>query len=139
MSIVDTYPLLTVSNLRESTDFFVRLGLRPLFEASWIVMLTHEDQADRGSIALGLMTSDHPSRPPGPEVFDGRGMIITLQVDDAKALHTKLKTEGVAIHHELADCPWGQRRFMLRDPSGVLIDVVEQIEPAPGFWEKYQN
>jgi hypothetical protein len=26
---------------------------------------------------------------------------------------------------------------MVRDPSGILVDVVEQIEPALGFWEKY--
>ena len=23
----------------------------------------------------------------------------------------------------------------MRDPAGVWVDVVEQIEPAPGFWE----
>jgi hypothetical protein len=23
------------------------------------------------------------------------------------------------------------------DPPGVLVDVVEQIEPAAGFWNKY--
>jgi hypothetical protein len=39
--------------------------------------------------------------------------------------------------HELADEPWGQRRFMTRDPSGILFDVVEQTEPATGFWDKY--
>lgn len=33
--------------------------------------------------------------------------------------------------------PWGQRRFMVRDRAGVLIDVVEQTEPAAGFWERY--
>jgi hypothetical protein len=30
-----------------------------------------------------------------------------------------------------------QRRFGLFDPAGVWIDVVEQIEPAPGWWDKY--
>ena len=28
---------------------------------------------------------------------------------------------------------------MVRDPSGILVDVVEQIEPAPGFWDKYMQ
>ena len=31
--------------------------------------------------------------------------------------------------------PWLGRRFVVRDPSGILVDVVEQIEPAPGYWE----
>ena len=33
--------------------------------------------------------------------------------------------------------PFGQRRFGLFDPAGVWIDVVQQIEPAAGFWERY--
>lgn len=32
---------------------------------------------------------------------------------------------------------FGQRRFGLFDPAGVWIDVVEQIEPAAGWWDKY--
>jgi uncharacterized glyoxalase superfamily protein PhnB len=135
MATVDTYPLFTVSRLRDSAAFFQRcFGLRTLFEASWVVMLA---QPDRDSIALGLMTSDHPSRPPGPEVFGGLGMIFTVQVDDAAALHARLSKEGLPFHLDLTDCPWGQRRFMLRDPSGIFVDVVEQIEPAPDFWSAY--
>jgi len=26
---------------------------------------------------------------------------------------------------------------MPRDPSGIVVDVVEQIEPDPGFWPRY--
>jgi len=31
----------------------------------------------------------------------------------------------------------GQRRFAVRDPSGTWVDVIQQIDPAPGFWERY--
>lgn len=92
-----------------------------------------------GPITLGLMTADHPSRPPGPEEFDGKGMIMTLQVEDAAAEHKRLQAEGAPIVYGLAEEPWGQRRFMVRDPSGIPVDVVEQVEPASGFWEKYMG
>ena len=135
MTILDTYPLLTVSHLKQSRDFFVRcFGLSVVFEASWVVMLSH---TEAGSISVGLMSSDHPSRPPGPETFDGRGMLLTLQVDDARALHARLAAEGVPITYPLTDAPWGQRRFMVTDPSGISVDVVQQIEPASGFWDPY--
>ena len=135
MTILDTYPLFTVSQLKQSREFFVRsFGLHVVFEASWVVMLSH---ADGGSISVGLMSSDHPSSPPGPETFDGRGMLLTLQVDDARALHARLTAEGVPIAHPLTDAPWGQRRFMVTDPSGIAVDVVQQIEPASGFWDPY--
>jgi hypothetical protein len=33
--------------------------------------------------------------------------------------------------------PWGQRRFALHDPSGTWVDVIQPIDPQPGFWDKY--
>ena len=135
MAITDTYPLVTVTRLTESRDFFVRhFDMAVLFEASWVVMLS---VGGDGAVALGLMTSDHPSQPPGPETFSGQGMIVTVQVDDAAETYERIKEEGVPITHPITDEAWGQRRFMTRDPSGISVDVVEQIEPAAGFWEKY--
>jgi catechol 2,3-dioxygenase-like lactoylglutathione lyase family enzyme len=132
--ITDGYPLFTVIRLEQSRDFFMgHFGMRVVFQARWVVMLSHRDD---GGISLGLMTADHPSRPPGPETFNGQGAILTLQVDDATALYDTVEAQGAEIWYSLTDEPWGQRRFMLRDPSGILVDVVEQIAPAPGFWEK---
>jgi uncharacterized glyoxalase superfamily protein PhnB len=108
--------------------------MQVVFEASWVAMLS---LSDSGSISVGLMSSDHPSSPPGPETFEGRGMILTLQVDDAQTLHASLLDAGVPITHPLTDAPWGQRRFVVTDPSGIFVDVVQQIEPAPGFWDPY--
>ena len=137
MADIDTYPLITVKQLGESRDFFVQhLGMSVLFEASWVVMLSRREG---GPIALGLMTADHPSVPPGPEEFEGKGMIMTFQVADAAAEHKRLQAAGAPIVYGLAEEPWGQKRFMLRDPSGVLVDVVEQIAPAAGFWDKYMG
>jgi catechol 2,3-dioxygenase-like lactoylglutathione lyase family enzyme len=134
---VDVYPLVTVSKLADSRDFFVSyFGMSVLFEANWVAMLSRKEG---GPIALGMMTRDHPSKPPGPEVFDGKGMIMTFQVADAAAEHARLTAAGAPIVYGLATEPWGQKRFMLRDPSGILVDVVEQIEPVAGFWDKYMG
>lgn len=137
MSDLDTYPLITVRALEDSRNFFVKLfGMSLVFEASWVVMLARKEG---GPIVLGLMIADHPSNPPGPETFGGRGMILTLQVEDASKAFADAQKLGAPITYGLTEEPWGQRRFMVRDPSGILVDVVEQIEPAPGFWEKYMQ
>jgi catechol 2,3-dioxygenase-like lactoylglutathione lyase family enzyme len=137
VSDLDTYLLITVKQLAESRDFFVKFfGMSLVFEASWVVMLARKEG---GPIVLGLMTADHPSKPPGPETFDGKGMIMTFQVEDAAAEHKRLQAAGAPIVYGPAEEPWGQRRFMVRDPSGILVDVVEQIEPAPGFWDRYMR
>lgn len=135
MSTLTAYPLITVKDLKASRDFFLtHFGMRIVFEASWVVMLS---SGTDGAISLGLMTGDHPSNPPGPEIFDGCGMIMTMQVENVTDVHARLQQSGVPIVYGLKDEPWGQRRFMTRDPSGVLVDVVEQIEPVPGFWDQF--
>ena len=137
MKIMDSYPLITVKDMRASRDFYVKhFSLGVIFEADWVTML---GDLDSGKIVLGLMTPDHPTNPPGPEVFDGKGMIVTVQVRNAAKAYAALKEQGVHIFYDLHDEPWGQRRFTLHDPSGVIVDVVEQTRPEEGYWEKYMK
>ena len=64
-------------------------------------------------------------------------MFVTVQVADAAAEFDRLTGSGLSIAYPLHDEPWGQRRFALYDPSGTWLDVIQQIAPAPGFWDKY--
>ena len=127
-----SYPVVVTDRMTACRDFYVRwLGYRVVFEASWFVYLAS------GTHGVAFMSPDHPSRPPGPEKFSGKGLFLTLQVADAEALFRRLKQAGVAIAYPVRDEAWGQRRFGLVDPSGMWVDVVQQIEPAPGYWDKY--
>jgi catechol 2,3-dioxygenase-like lactoylglutathione lyase family enzyme len=137
MQMQSVYQIVVTDRLAESRDFYVRwFGFVTVFEASWFVYL----QAGGGQPwGLAFMSSDHPSRPPGPEIFNGKGSFLTFQVADAAAAFERLSRAGARIAYPLRDEAWGQRRFGLVDPSGMWVDVVQQIEPAPGFWEKYMK
>ncbi|MBU0824018.1 MAG: VOC family protein [Alphaproteobacteria bacterium] len=138
MKVRDLYPLITTTKLAAVKDFYVdHFGFAVAFNASWFLYLVGEgDQGARGA-ALAFMSPDHPSNPLGPETFDGRGMILTIEVADVSAAHDRLSMSGAPIIYPLTQEPWGQHRFMTRDPAGVLIDIVEQIEPDAGFWSQY--
>ena len=82
------------------------------------------------------MHPDHPSSPT-PGAFRGDGAFLTLQVEDATAEYERLVAAGLQVAPPLTDEPWGQRRFGMIDPAGVWVDVVEQIEPEPGWWDPY--
>ena len=131
---IDRYPIFVTPKLAECRDFYVKhLGFVVAFEASWIVYL----QAEEGTASLAFMTSDHPSAPPGPDVFGARGMCFELCVEDAREAYAQFKARGLPITYPLTDEPFGQRRFGFSDPSGLWVDIVEQIEPAVGFWEHH--
>ena len=134
MELQAAYPVVVTDRMAACRDFYTRvLGFSVAFEATWFVYLISSD----GPHGIAFMAPDHPSRPPGPEAFSGDGVLLTLQVEDAAAEFERVRALGVEADHPLTDEPWGQRRFGMRDPAGVWVDVVEQLEPAAGFWEQY--
>ena len=54
-----------------------------------------------------------------------QGVIYSFEVDDASAEYDRLKKLNADILYELKDEEWGH--FMLKDPAGVSIDVVGQL------------
>jgi catechol 2,3-dioxygenase-like lactoylglutathione lyase family enzyme len=138
MKVRDLYPLITTPALAEVRDFYVgHFGFQVAFEASWFLYLVGPGEEGARGATLAFMHPDHPSSPPGPDTFNGLGMILTMEVSDAAAIFEQLEGAGVAVGHPLTDEAWGQRRLMTRDPAGVLVEVVEQIAPADGYWNQY--
>jgi catechol 2,3-dioxygenase-like lactoylglutathione lyase family enzyme len=150
MQLEDAYPIIVTDQLAACREFYTRwLGFQIAFEASWFVYLASGGGLASGGASSGgasagerprgiaFMAADHPSQPPGPETFGGTGMFLTLQVADAAAEFERLRAAGVPIAYALRDEAWGQRRFGLRDPAGVWVDIVQHIEPAPGYWDRY--
>jgi len=136
MRFIDRYPIIVTPHLAACRDFWgTHLRFAVVFEASWFVLIAAED----GAATLAFMSPDHPSAPPGPEVFSGKGMCLELQVEDAAAAFAEAKAAGLPIGLPLTDEPFGQRRFGFTDPAGLWVDIVEQIAPAAGFWDRYMT
>jgi uncharacterized glyoxalase superfamily protein PhnB len=49
---------------------------------------------------------------------------ISVGVDDVDAVHARAVERGLEIVYPLRDEEWGVRRFMLREPSGTVVNVV---------------
>lgn len=136
MKIRDRYPIVVTEHKVACRDFWQRyLGLDVLFDSDWFVLL---GDAQQGSV-VAFMSPDHPSAPPGPDTFSGLGMCLEIEVEDARQALADFQSRGGAVAYPLSDEPFGQRRFGLRDPSGLWVDVVEQIAPQQGYWDRYMQ
>ncbi len=51
----------------------------------------------------------------------------TFEVEDAQAEYERLTGLGVTMSYDLKDEEWGQRHFMVKDPAGVVIDIVQHL------------
>jgi len=132
---MDFYPIIVTEKLVECRDFYERwFALEVVFEASWFVLLGSSGEK---RVSLAFMHPSHPSAPPGPESFGGKGMCLEFQVSEIAAEHARFQVGGAPITLTLRDEPFGQRRFGLFDPAGVWLDVLEQIEPEAGWWDRY--
>ena len=85
----------------------------------------------------------HQQLAPASQLFAAVGLVAIghasdLQVADAASALADFQGRGGVAELPLTDEAFGQRRFGFRDPSGLWVDVVEQIEPQAGFWDRYR-
>jgi len=127
------YPVLCTTDVAASAAFYrEQFGFEPAFEADWYVSLRHPDSGDE----LALLDPAHPSVP-GGSGETARGVLVNLEVDDVDAVAARLDSAGAPVVQPLRSEPFGQRHVIVRDPGGVLVDVITEIPPAPEFAEAF--
>lgn len=123
---------ISTDKLAESKEFYMRnFGFQLVYESDWYIEL----------LAPGMsagISFTKPQRDVG-EFFHGSGIIVSLEVDDADAEYLRLKNSGVEICQELQDKPWGERSFVVNDPSGVHVYVYKSIPPTPEYQAVYES
>jgi uncharacterized glyoxalase superfamily protein PhnB len=95
----------------ESRDFFVDLlGFRVAMDLGWVVTVASPDNP---SAQVTIVGNDDPAAPG-----------ISVEVTDVDAVHDRAVERGLEIFYPLRDEDWGVRRFMLREPSGTVVNVL---------------
>lgn len=128
------FPLICAKDIKASRDFYSSFfQFETLFEIDWYVQLRSRENE---SIQVALIEADHPSI---PEKYRSapQGMVITVELESADRLYERAKQLGLPVVYELCDEEWGQRHFMTEDPDGLLVDVVQLIQPSPEFLKQH--
>jgi catechol 2,3-dioxygenase-like lactoylglutathione lyase family enzyme len=114
--------------VQESKDFYVRLfGCEVVYEGEggWFVLL-RLGQSELAFMKPGL----EEQAPIFRRAFQGHGLWIAIDVEDAEAEHRRIQAMGVPIEVSLRDEPWGDRHFAVLDPNGIGVDVVQHAAPS---------
>jgi catechol 2,3-dioxygenase-like lactoylglutathione lyase family enzyme len=95
----------------ETRDFFVDLlGCEVVMDLGWVVTVASPTNR---SAQVTIIGNDDMAAPG-----------ISVEVPDVDAVHARAVEQGLEIAYALRDEEWGVRRFMLREPSGTLVNVV---------------
>ena len=106
-------PNLKVADAGAGHDFYVGfLGLQEEFDLGWVASFRSPENP---AIQVSLLSGDATA----PE-----DAAISVAVDDVDAAYAEARRRGYEIVHPLTKEPWGARRFLVRDPNGVVVNVI---------------
>lgn len=101
--------------LAEHFDFQVEM------RADGFVSLTRED----AGMNVVFLSQGLATMPSDQRDLHATGIIIAFVVDDLEGELARLEAEGVEITMPLTVEEWGERAFQVRDPNGVVIQLVD--------------
>ncbi len=122
MHITASAVSLTVADVEASADFLVRhFGFQQEMAAPGFASLSRPDAGmNIAYLAVGL-----PTLPEDQRHEHARGQILAFVVDDLEGELARLEAEGVRITMPLTTEEWGERAFQVRDPNGVIVQLVD--------------
>ncbi len=113
MTIQRIVPNLKVKDPQAGQDFYGDfLGLQKGNDLGWIVTYL---SAENRNIQISLVSQDATA----PE-----DATISVGVSDIDRLYAEAVRRGYEIVHPLTTEAWGVKRFFVRDPNGIVVNVV---------------
>lgn len=126
MKVIRIVPNLSSEAFVASRDFYAAIfDLVVSVELDdWYLQLMSESDT---KFNIGFVKSDS-------ELFAGRtassgtyGVVLTIHVDDVDEAYKRAKRLGAEIAAENRNEEYGQRRFLLVDPNGLVLNVMSII------------
>lgn len=118
------FPIAITKEFSATKDFYIKyFEFEVVFEADWYVQMRHSS-----GVEIAVMLPELDNQPRFLHgAYSGSGIVFSLEVDNATAEFERLKGLGATFALELTDEEWGQRHFMMIDPAGIAVDIVQQL------------
>lgn len=110
-------------DLPKSRDFYIKLfDFNVDFDSDWFVHLISKDK----QFELGIIDRTHEIVPTDFQLSP-QGFYVTFVVNSADEQFKIAQSEKFDIISEPTDTFYGQRRLLLKDPNGTLVDISSPI------------
>lgn len=111
-------------NLGESRDFYTSLfALELAYDSDWFVQLISPDK----TLELGIISRTSEMVPKDFQQ-NPQGFYLTFVVENADEIYKIALSKAFEIVSPPADTFYGQRRLLLKDPNGALVDISSPIK-----------
>ncbi len=132
IEVKSSFPVFTVKDLEIAKIFYIdNFAFEVVFSGDWYIHLVSPS-----GVQVGFLLPNQPSQ---PKIFQGQysgdGVIFSLEVENADTAFVVAQSKGLDIALEIRSEDWGQRHFVIQDPNGIYLDIVQSFEPT----EEYQS
>lgn len=120
------FPVMTATDLTALKEFYeTTFGFHSVFfDASFYLHLVLPETG----IQLGFLQPNHPSQPDFLHTkMVQEGYVISFEVADIQSVLKQAKDMELTISMPLKIEDWGQTHFMVQDPAGFNIDLVQHV------------
>lgn len=93
------------------------LGLTLVMDMKWILTFA---SASNPTAQISIVQSEEADH-------SNSGITLSIEVSDIDSLYEKAKSLQYEITYEITNEPWGVRRFFVKDPNGVVINLMMHI------------
>src|SRR3990167_11272117 len=135
MKSTQYYPVLMTDRVAETARFHeTHFRFTRQFDSDWYVHLQSTEDA---SVNLAILDRDHATIPEAARGQQASGLLLNFEVADVDAEYQRAVAQGLTLLLALRDEDFGQRHFIVQDPNGVMIDVIQPIQPSEAFLSQY--
>ncbi|RRO20423.1 glyoxalase [Saccharopolyspora rhizosphaerae] len=122
MRIKATAVSLNVEDVPASSRFLVEhFGFEEAMAADGFASLTRSD----AGLHVVFLRRGLATLPDDQREVHAAGLLLAFEVEDLEGELSRLRGEGVPITMPLTVEEWGERAFQVRDPNGVIVQLVD--------------
>jgi catechol 2,3-dioxygenase-like lactoylglutathione lyase family enzyme len=117
MAIRRVVPNMPAPDMEANRAFYCEfLGFDVVMDLGWIVTFASPNNPTAQiSVSPGEPLQGEQMRP-----------YLTIEVSDVDAVHADAIDRGYEVVRPLTDEPWGVRRFFVREPGGLVLNILGQ-------------
>ena len=120
-------PDITSNKIEESKTFYANfIGLKLAMDMGWILTFISESNP---TAQINLMRSED-------QYIDNSNVAISIESSDVDELYKKALSGNLKIVYPLKVEEWGVKRFFVKDPNGVTVNIMCHIDKETGGFAK---
>lgn len=119
-SIRRIVPNIYSNDIERSKKFYTKfLGMELVMDMEWILTFA---SADNRTAQISIFENKE-NKP-----LDNSPIFISFEVEDVDEIYKRAIDQDIEIVYPIVDEDWGVRRFFVKDPNGVTINLLTHIK-----------